>query len=359
MGRLRTKAFALLPVVLLLALLCGHVASISAQPQPGGKVIVLGPGGTYQAALEKAHFEPFEKLTGIKVLFDSSQAPEYFEAQVKTGRPNFDLADDDYSTQLILERRDLLAPIDYKYYDPADLRALPPATKGKFGVGSAWISLGMSYSLQAFPKGGPKNWAEFWDVRKFPGKRAMPACDQAEGTQPLAEAAALAGGVPMNKVYPINVPLALKKIKELAPHVIWYKSNAQPGQLMVAREATLALAASGRINQLVVKGAPLRYLWNQSRYSWNMWRVAKGAPNMDNAMRFLAFAARPDPQAHFARMTTYGPNNPRAVRLLTPAEAALTPTAAANLKVSFAMSDPWWAENRDKFIEACFNTVGR
>ena len=49
--------------------------------------------------------------------------------------------------------------------------------------------------------------------------------------------------------------------------------------------------------------------------------VPKGARTRENAMKLLAFAARPDHQAHFAAMIASGPTNVRAYDLINPDRA--------------------------------------
>ena len=38
----------------------------------------------------------------------------------------------------------------------------------------------------------------------------------------------------------------------------------------------------------------MQYVWNGAQVFSSKWIVLKGGPNNDNAMRFLAFVARPD-----------------------------------------------------------------
>ena len=84
--------------------------------------------------------------------------------------------------------------------EPLDKTALnvdkihPKMWKGNDALQGVALSTVMVYRKDKYPKGGPRNWADFWDVKKFPGARSMrnhPADN--------LEFALLADGVPKDK----------------------------------------------------------------------------------------------------------------------------------------------------------------
>jgi putative spermidine/putrescine transport system substrate-binding protein len=331
--------------------------SFPADAQDKGKIVYVGIGGPTQEALRKALFEPFQKETGIQVVEDTGLAAERVQAEVQSGHPTIDFLTIGSSAYASLLAKELLAPIDYKYYDPADLKTMPEAVRLKFAVGSSFSSLGMSFSTAAFPDGKPQpgSWADFWDVKKFPGKRTLPYCGVLEGSWPIAEAALLADGVPVDKLYPMDMARAVKKLKELSPDVVWWKNTSQPGQYLVSGEAVMALNSVGRTNNLIDGGAPLKYVWNGATIFGDKWIVLKGAPNYDNVMRFLAFAARPKNQAVLAKLIGYAPTNPAAYDVLDKATATRLVTYPDNFKQAFATDYDWWAANVSKWTEVCLS----
>jgi len=334
------------------------VAALPAHAQDKGKLAYVGIGGPTQEALRKAYFEPFEKETGIKVVEDTGMSPARIEAEVKSGHPTIDVTNISTAAFETLLAKGLLSPIDYKYYDPENLTSMAEGTiRGKFAVASSYTSLGMSFSTAAFPDGKPQpnSWADFWDVKKFPGKRTMPYCGVLEGDWPLPEAALLADGVPRDKLYPLDIPRAIKKLKELAPNVIWWKNTGQPGQYLVSQEAVMAMDSVGRTNNLMDKGAPVRYVWNGAQTFSSRWIVLKDAPDSDNAIRFLAFVARPEPEVQRAKLIGYAPINPRAYDLMDKAAASRLATYPDNFKLTFPYDFRWWADNLSKWTEACLN----
>jgi putative spermidine/putrescine transport system substrate-binding protein len=267
------------------------------------------------------------------VVAETGLSQERIQAEVQSGRPTIDLLTTSTNTFITLQANNLLSPIDYKYFDPADLQSIPESARLKFAVNSVYVGLVMAFSKTAFPDGKPQpqSWADFWDVKTFPGKRTLPYCDVLEGGWPLPEAALLADGVPRDKLYPLDIPRAVKKLTELAPHVVWWRNTSQPGQYLVSQEAVMSMDSSGRNNALIDKGAPVKIVWNQARVEGDKWLVLRGAPNLDNVMRFLAFAARPKVQAELARLIGYAPSNPRAYEFLDQT-AAVKPTFPENMK---------------------------
>jgi putative spermidine/putrescine transport system substrate-binding protein len=338
---------------------CGIPRPASAQQ--AGRLVYIGIGGATQEALRKALFQPFQVETGIQVVEETGLSQERIQAEVQSGRPTIDLLTTSTNTYITLQANNLLAPIDYKYFDPADLQSMPESARLKFAVNSVYVGLVMAFSKAAFPDGKPQpeSWADFWDVKKFPGKRTLPYCDVLEGGWPLPEAALLADGVPREKLYPLDIPRAVKKLTELAPNVVWWRNTSQPGQYLVTQEAVMSMDSSGRNNALIDKGAPLRIVWNQARVEGDKWLVLRGAPNMDNVMRFLAFAARPRVQAELARLIGYAPSNPRAYEFLDKAAAVKLPTFPDNMKQAVLKDGDWWVANRPKWLEACLNAIVR
>jgi putative spermidine/putrescine transport system substrate-binding protein len=350
--------------VLLWVLLAG--VSHCAIPRPvlaqqSGRLVYIGIGGPTQEALRKALFQPFQADTGIQVVEETGLSQERIQAEVQSGRPAIDLLTTSTNTFITLQANNLLAPIDYKYFDPADLQSMPESARLKFAVNSVYVGLVMAFSTAAFPDGKPQpqSWADFWDVKTFPGKRTLPYCDVLEGGWPLPEAALLADGVPRDKLYPLDIPRAVKKLTEVAPHIVWWRNTSQPGQYLLSQEAVMSMDSSGRNNALIDKGAPIKIVWNQARVEGDKWLVLRGAPNHDNVMRFLAFAARPRVQAELARLIGYAPSNPRAYEFLDKAAAVKLPTFPENMKQAVLKDGDWWVANRPKWLEACMNAILR
>jgi spermidine/putrescine-binding protein len=131
-------------------------------------------GGAYQEANQKAFFTSFTQATGIEVVISNLSVTGPILASVKQNQIQIDILDTNESDLMILEVQGALAPIDYenmKLFKASDIHAsvVRPNMVGK----TYWASV-MVYRTDAFPKDGyPKTWADFWDVKRFPGARSL------------------------------------------------------------------------------------------------------------------------------------------------------------------------------------------
>ena len=79
----------------------------------------------------------------------------------------------------------------------------------------------------------PKTWADLFDAEKFPGKRTFYKWS-APG---VIEAALLADGVAPDKLYPLDLDRAFKKLDTIKDDIIWWIGGAQSQQLLASAEA--------------------------------------------------------------------------------------------------------------------------
>lgn len=253
------------------------------------EVIMQDPGGAYGEALRKIMYDPFEKETGIKVVtVQEARSGPRIKAQVDAGKTEWDLTFIfDQETKLLGDC--CLEKIDYdKLSESAQktLATMPDNLKRPNGVALQVIGVTLAYNTEKYSGDVPQNWADFWNVEKFPGTRCLPAWPRF-----VFEAALMADGVEKENLYPIDMERALKKIEEIKPHVSkWWTTAAQAPQLLLDGEADMCMAYAGRINNLVVvEGAPVDMTWNQGFVYYDFFSIPKGAPHYDNALKLLSW----------------------------------------------------------------------
>ena len=150
---------------------------------------------------------------------------------------------------------------------------LPAKFVHEYGIANIVWSYNIAYNKDAFPDGKhPKNWAEFLDTAKFPGRRAL-----RDRVNPMLEIALLADGVPFDKLYPLDVDRALKKLEPFRKSAVWWTTNSQSQQLMVDGECSLGILNNGRIYDVVQKGAKIGIEWNQNLQSVDYLVVPRGS----------------------------------------------------------------------------------
>ncbi|MBW0447690.1 ABC transporter substrate-binding protein [bacterium M00.F.Ca.ET.228.01.1.1] len=311
------------------------------------QIVVSDPGGPYTTAYREAFYDPFEKATGIKVVSVAreSQPVAQFAAMVQTKNYVWDVTTLTLSADIpYLEAKGLLEPIGLKASDYPDL--MPEAITPNW-LGVDVYSTVLAYRADRFKDNGPKTWADFWDVKKYPGRRCL-------RRSPLdtLEQALLADGVPLDKLYPLDVDRAFKSLDRIKPHVnIWWTSGAQAMQAIQSGDVDMISTWNGRAQAAKDAGAPVAIVWNQGLYSIEGWGIPKGTPRAEGAKQFVRFCADAKRQALLTRTLAYGPTNRKAFETIAKERAALLPTAPDNIRDMRLPSPQWWEANRQKVTE--------
>lgn len=339
------------------ALRVGAAAGLAAVAMPwragaqGGRIVYATWGGSWEQAARKAWFDPFTKKSGIQVV--TVTGPDYgkVRAMVQARRTEWDVVEVNPDFQWIGAREGLLEPINFRVIDRSQIMPGPDLVTD-FSVPSVLWSRVMFYNTKQFAKENhPRNWTEFWDLKRFPGKRTF--ASKTNGGS--LEVALLADGVAPDKLYPLDVDRALKSLDRVRDHIIWFDTNAQGEQYMSDEQAVLGLVPDGRALSAKGRGAPIEIEPNQCLLTWASMVVPKGAPNKDNAMQFLAYALSPEGQAAVAIAYTYGPVVPAAYKLIPADRAAILSGGPQQAGRYVLASEKWWGENLEKVTEA-FNT---
>ncbi len=312
-----------------------------------GKVIIRTIGGAYEEANVKAIFEPFTKATGIEVVKAPATLGKLL-AMFEAGSMELDVVDAGELGMLSFSQKGALDKINYKGWkltNPEDMDH-----RRDDMVADIYFSTVLGYNTQVFPTGKhPKNWAEFWDMKKFPGPRTL--TDLAAGAVDL-EFALLADGVAKDKLYPIDLDRAFKSLDRVRPSIRkFWDTGALSAQMLADKEVVLGSIWNGRLQAIADKGAPVAIEWNEAALQAQFWAPLKGAKNGDNAQRFIDFACQPQIQAAHAGLIPYGPTNRQAFKHISADVAARLPSSPEHKAKAFLHNAQWWADNRSKVSE--------
>ena len=302
-------------------------------------LVVVGQGGSYQDGQRQAYFTPFAKATGIRVLDQSPADVGKFQAMVESGNVEWDVVDVGQDFVLRGSKLGLLEPVDYKAIG-IDQGDFPAALVTDHSVPSIVWSTTINYNtdLVASAK-SPRSWADFWDVKKFPGDRTLPKLPVN-----LFEIALLADGVEPAKLYPLDVDRAFRSLDRIKPAVhVWWETAAKAEELLADGEVAYSAAGNARVQKARRDGAAVALNWEQAIQTSQSWVIPRGAKNKAAALKFLAFASSPERQAALTKFIDYGPSNKRAFQFI--ADGTELPTSPA-LQQRQVQTDPqWWAEN--------------
>ena len=305
------------------------------------QITVVNFGGANANAQKKAYYDPIEK-NGIKVVaveYNGEQAK--IKAMVETKKVTWDVVE--------VESPDVARGCDEGLFEKLDYSKIGnksdflPAAVTECGIGVFVWSTVMAYNGDKL-KDGPKTWADFWDVKKFPGKRGM-----RKGARYNLEFALMADGVKPADVYKVlatkdGAARAFKKLSELKPNIQWWEAGAQPPQFLVAGDVVMSTAYNGRIDAANREGKNLKISWTGGIYDLDYWVIPKGTPNKDAALKFINFASTPDAQAEYAKNIAYGPTNNKALAKLDAKVLDNLPTSPANSKEALQFNLKFWAD---------------
>jgi putative spermidine/putrescine transport system substrate-binding protein len=330
-------------------------------------VTVMSWGGAYGAAQTEGHLKPFTAETGIATMMvDSDNPATPIKAMVEANNVTIDVAS--------LEYADAIRLCDEGVLEPIDVAMLPPGNDGtpaaddflpgavtECGVSTdIWATI-FAYDTTKFPDGGPMTAADFFDTAKFPGKRGV-----RKGAKAVLEFALMADGVAPADVYatlgtPEGIDRAFAKLDTIKADIVWWEAGAQPPQLLADGEVVMSTAYNGRIfGAAIGEGKPFQIVWDAQIYENEMYVIPKGAPNMEEAKQFIAYATSTDGLRQQAQHISYGPA--RKSSLLEPLiyndgkteMAPHLPTAPDNLKNALESNWEFWVD-RDAELNERFN----
>ncbi len=324
----------------LLAAAVAVPASAQSEPPKPEQIVINDSGGDMQSAMRRIFYSEFEKRYGIRIVNTSPLDLGKLRAMVNSGNIDWAVTELTGEDAVQAEKAGLLEPLDHKIIDfsayPENLR------DRKYIFPKSVYSTVIAYNTDVF-KGDnhPKSWADFFDVEKFPGMRSM----QNTPIENL-EFALLADGVPADKLYPLDVDRAFRKLDTIKKHVaVWWTTGAQSAQVLVDKEVDMGTAWNGRVWSLMKENAPVAIEWNQGAIKESAFGIPAGAPNAYWGQKFLALAAEAKLQGVYAEVIGYPGLNLDALQFTDPKVAPFLPTYPDHLKKQFWTNIAWWSEN--------------
>ncbi|MCP3374405.1 ABC transporter substrate-binding protein [Bradyrhizobium cajani] len=275
-----------------------------------GEVVVYSYGGSFTEGVRRLVYEPFTKATGIKVVDVVADLSEpQVKAMSQAGRIDWDIAYVQPQNYPAMHEAGTFVPIDYSLWDEESLAGTPARTRLKDAVAIFSVGLLLVYDERAFPKGGPQNWGDFWNIKAFPGPRGLAGADPVRNLV----SALLAAGVAKKDIWPLTddkLDRAYEKLSEIKPHITkWWTAGGEPIQLLINREYAMTNAFDGRVLAAIRQGAPIKMVWDGAYLRPNYAVVLKGGPNTANAQKLIAFLNRSQIAAGWTQGTGYpGPN---------------------------------------------------
>jgi putative spermidine/putrescine transport system substrate-binding protein len=306
-----------------------------------GEIVIASWGGSRTTAMREVMFKPFEAATGIRVRDDGPPEAAKVKAQVDSRNITWDVLDTDIPAILTMAKNSHLQKIDYTKLDAARLGSIPKVLHHDYGLGHLIYGFNIVYNTKTFPTGKhPKTWADVWDGANFKGGRSFPFRG---GLSPQLEVAVIADGVPVDKVYPLDIERAWKAHDRLRPLVTkWYGNHAEALQLVSKGEVDICCTIGSRGIVAKREGAPVDVEYSGGKLAPDNWAIVKGTKNLEAVYQFLNFAIDGKVQAELAKLIPYGPSSQDAFKYLTEAESKDLSTSPDNLGKQFWNDINWW-----------------
>ena len=318
-------------------------------------------GGSYEKAQFEAFINPFMEKTGIHV-----NLKEYSGGLAKLRKMKYIKPDawKDSWDVLDMTESDTLAACGENLLAKFDSSSLPSAPDGtpaaddfledsflECGVLHLAFSTVLAFDDRAFPGEKPNSVADFFDLKKFPGKRALKREPKA-----LIEWALLSYGVPIEQLYDLlstdrGMRLVSRRLDKIRDHIVWWEKGDEPVNLLKEGTVVMASGYNGRFFDARVRHKlPITIIDHGQFLESSAWGISSNSPNKENSKKFIEFATRTESMAALTRWMPYGPTRESAFeRIGLHAEFQVPmlshmPTAANFLKTSIRADSEWYAE---------------
>lgn len=314
------------------------------------RIIVRDAGGTEAEIFKDIFYKPFQKATGIEVVGVTSEhePSAQIRAMVENKKLFWDIASISSRAVLSLTASDKVYLEKHELENDRFISLVPAQFRSPYSVGVNVYTTVLAYRKDAF-KGRriPETWKDFWNVKDFPGRRAL-------RRHPFAtiEAALMADGVVAENIYPLNLDRAFRSLDKIKPHIdVWWTSAAQTEQLLQSGEVDLLPVWIVRAYMAMKAGAPVGFSWKQHIYDCGEWAILKGSPNIKACRQFIQFASDPKRQALLATYGGYGPPTPDAFQYIDSKQTTELLTYPNNLQKGIRSDNLYWLKYQEEIIE--------
>lgn len=333
-------------------LMCaGLLLASGAVAAKADSIVYATTGGQMRLTLEKEFYGPFKEESGTDVVPFDIEVPDQWarvEAMKRTNKYEFDIVT--ATGPDLVDKADLLLAIDCSQLPNVESKGVEGSCKEK-GVARTTGGMLLAYDTSVYKDKVPQTWADFWDVNTFPGPRGLP--DTGDRDWWLPAIALIADGVPRDKIFPMDLDRAYKKLDEIKPHInVWWKTGNQVAQIMRDQEVAMTMSYSGRALSAMNDGAPFNVSWNDAVMDTGYFAILKDAPNPEGALKFINyFYGHAEGHPAFIKMANYATHSKEGVALLPEDEQKNYATSPDNYKLLLVPDFKWIGENRNMLRE--------
>ncbi|WP_440311958.1 ABC transporter substrate-binding protein [Leucobacter chromiireducens] len=325
------------------------VGEIAPDVLAGTTLTYAGPGGIFQEGQDEAIWQPFAKESGAVMQMDAFDAGK-LKAMVDGGNVSWDIVD---TSQVDTARGcgTLYEKIDRSLIDTSQL---PEGTiTDDCMIPNVMYGFVIAYNTEVFGDNPPKSAADFFDTKKFPGKRTVPQTTYVDPQN--LEFPLLADGVDLDNLKPEHIDQAIAKYDSLGDDMIAWSTGAQAQQQLESGEAVMGYVWSGRGYGAAEAGAPIAPVWDEWLVAIDSTAIPKGAKDPAASHAAINYFLGAKQQAGMTELNSMSPVNVNAKPQVDDTLAAWL--ASSRFETGHVPNFDFWVENYDAMATAWANWV--
>jgi putative spermidine/putrescine transport system substrate-binding protein len=309
-------------------------------------------GGLHNEAAAQVFLDPWAAASGGSYASDISDDLRLLSG----GNVPWDIVNSNPFTIDIACLRGLARPLDRQILELSDY---PRRYVGRCWI-APWFYGGVLAYNPKLVRRAPKSWADFFNIREFPGARGIL---DFSGFAQQFEIGAIATGVPVQKVYAhlygatekdghAAMQAALVPWESIRRELIFQSYGSEQLAQLDRGEVVMAMVSTPRAVAAIQNGAKIDIAWDTSIVGLSTFMVPSASQNPDIAMEILDWMLDPKKQVEFARASFYGPTSPEAQRMIAadPKLCSVIMSCPNRLTADTLTIDDEWYGNRAKMI---------
>ncbi len=323
--------------------------------------------GAYKISQEKAFFTPFTEKTGTPIEVTTHKQPLVL---LKKWKENVGTSPDviDLSAYHAEKACDAGYIMPLREEDIAVGANNEPIAKDFLGNSLidcaiptvAWSAL-MVVKNGKFEKKKPRTWSDFFNVKRFPGKRSLK-----KSARYTLEMALMADKVQPNDIYFTLQTIegqkrAFAQLDELKDDIVWWENSKDAISNLELDETVMGLAFNGRLfNAIIGEGLDLNLVWQGQIYDLDYLAIPAKSQQQQKAINFINFATSPQQLAEQSKWMPYGPMRSSSLQYVSNHEIAdihmapYLPTTKAHFVRALKFNESWWLSDEGKKLEEKF-----
>lgn len=352
-----------------LGLSSASVLSLPAQAETTSQLKISTWGGAYKISQEKAFFDPFSKNTGTTIDVSAHTNPlDLLKKWKDDGSSSLDVIDlTAYEAEKACDEGYLISLSEQNIAKGANGESIEADFISDSLIDCAvpsvaWSAL-MVVKNGTFKKKKPRNWRDFFNLKRFPGKRSLK-----KSARYTLEAALLADGVKTEDLYFTLSTIegqkrAFKSLNRLKDNIVWWTSSKEAIENLKSSEVVMGHAFNGRLfNSIVGDGLDVTLIWQDQLYDLDYWGVPRHSKNRKAALDFINFATEPKQLAEQSKWMPYGPMRRSSLKFIGKHKIAdihmapYLPTTKAHFQKAIKFNEGFWISSKGKELEERFES---